>query len=112
MSAVAIQEITQRLVIEEPDVTLTLAITEEEVSVIEVGVQGPAGAPGASGDKHFEYTISGQTDLTVTHNLNKFPSITVIDSANDEVEGDYQYIDNNNVRLIFSAGFSGKAIFN
>lgn len=48
----------------------------------------------------------------VTHNLGKFPSITVIDNADTVVTGEYTYIDNNNVRLTFSAPFAGKAYLN
>jgi len=49
---------------------------------------------------------------TVQHNLEKFPSITVIDSGNTVVIGKYTYIDNNNVILNFSALFAGKAYLN
>jgi hypothetical protein len=52
------------------------------------------------------------TPKMVTHNLNKFPSITVIDTANTVVTGEYTYIDNNNVTLTFSAAFAGKAYLN
>ena len=52
------------------------------------------------------------TNGIVTHNLGKFPSITVIDTANTVVTGQYEYIDNNNVILTFSAGFAGKAYLN
>lgn len=48
----------------------------------------------------------------VLHNLGKFPSVTVTDSNDDEVEGDIQYVSLNRVRLSFSGAFSGKAIFN
>ena len=48
----------------------------------------------------------------ITHNLNKYPSVTVIDSAGTAVYGDIEYIDINNVRLTFSSDFSGKATLN
>ncbi len=48
----------------------------------------------------------------IQHNLGKFPSITVIDTAGTVVTGQYTYIDNNNVTLTFSAGFAGKAYLN
>jgi len=48
----------------------------------------------------------------VNHGLNKFPSITVVDTANSVAVGDYTYVDNNNVILEFSAPFAGKAYFN
>ena len=48
----------------------------------------------------------------VEHNLNKYPSVTVIDSTSKTVEGDIEYIDVNNVTLTFNGAFSGMAIFN
>jgi hypothetical protein len=48
----------------------------------------------------------------ITHNLEKFPSITVVDSAYTVVEGSYVYIDENTVELEFSSEFKGKAYLN
>jgi hypothetical protein len=73
---------------------------------------------GNAGDKTFIYdqatpaTIWGDQITGVNHGLNKFPSITVVDSAKSVVVGDYTYVDNNNVILEFSAAFAGKAYFN
>ena len=52
------------------------------------------------------------TVWNVNHNLGKFPSITVIDTANTVVTGEYTYIDNSSVTLTFSAAFAGKAYLN
>ena len=52
------------------------------------------------------------TTWNIQHNLGKFPSITVIDTGDTVVAGEYTYIDNNNVQLNFSAGFAGKAYLN
>ena len=52
------------------------------------------------------------TTWNVNHNLGKFPSVTVIDTANTVVNGEYEYIDNNNITLKFSAAFAGKAYLN
>jgi len=52
------------------------------------------------------------TTWNITHNLGKFPSITVIDTGNTVVTGEYTYINNNNVTLTFSAAFAGKAYLN
>jgi hypothetical protein len=49
---------------------------------------------------------------TITHNLNKYPSVTVVDTANTEVVGDVQYVSANQLLLIFSFPFSGKAYLN
>ena len=49
---------------------------------------------------------------SVTHNLNKYPSVTVIDSAGSTVEGTITYISNEEIKIQFSSPFSGKAILN
>lgn len=77
------------------------------------GAVGPTGLTGPSGDLSFQYA-QGPASATwmVTHNLGKFPSVTVVDSAGEEVEGDVQYLDNNSLRLVFSAAFTGNAYLN
>jgi len=61
------------------------------------------------------YVFSQNTPSTtweITHNLGKFPSITVIDTGNTVVTGEYNYTSNTNVILTFSAAFAGKAYLN
>jgi hypothetical protein len=49
---------------------------------------------------------------TVTHNLGKFPQVTVIDNVGDMVYGDVQYIDQNTLKITFSMPISGKCYLN
>ena len=64
-------------------------------------------------DKTFIFTQNvPATTWNVQHNLSKFPSITVIDTGNTVVTGEYTYTNNNNVILNFSAAFAGKAYLN
>ena len=64
-------------------------------------------------DKTFIFTQgTPSTSWVIQHNLGKFPSITVVDTADTVVVGDYNYTDDNNVTLTFSAGFAGKAYLN
>ena len=46
------------------------------------------------------------------HNLNKYPSITVVDSAGSCVVGEVDYKDMNTLTVTFSGAFSGKAFLN
>ena len=48
----------------------------------------------------------------IEHNLGKFPSVSVVNNNNVIINGEITYIDNNNVQLNFSAGFSGTAYLN
>jgi len=55
---------------------------------------------------------AASTTWTVVHNMNKYPSVNVVDTANDEVTGDVKYNSLNQIRITFSAAFSGKAYLN
>lgn len=78
-----------------------------------VGPAGPPGSGGGGGDLHYVYTQTTSASVwNIAHNLNKYPSITIIDSAGDYVDGLIAYVDANNVRLTFSAAFTGTAYLN
>jgi hypothetical protein len=59
----------------------------------------------------FNQAVSATT-WNIAHNLGKFPSITVVDTGNTAVNGQYDYIDDNNIVLTFTAPFAGKAYLN
>lgn len=56
-------------------------------------------------------TIASDT-WVIVHNLNKYPSVAVIDSAGNEVIGEISYDDKNQVTLKFEGGFKGVATLN
>ncbi|MGP1402595.1 MAG: hypothetical protein ACTTKY_00405 [Catonella sp.] len=65
------------------------------------------------GDKTYIYTQDVASDIwEITHNLNKHPSITIVDTGNNTVHGDCEYIDKNKLVIKFSFPFSGKAFLN
>ena len=53
-------------------------------------------------------TVSS-VDWHIEHNLNKFPNVVVIDSANNYVIGEVEYIDPNILILHFKSPFKGTA---
>lgn len=80
-------------------------LSEDEYTLIDVNTYG--------GDKHYSHNQSSASSTwNVTHNLGKFPSISVIDSSKNVVVGDVQYIDANRLTITFTAAFSGKAYMN
>jgi hypothetical protein len=67
----------------------------------------------SSGDKAFIFSqVVPSSQWTINHNLNKFPSVSVVDSNNSTVQGLVTYISNSELTINFSAGFSGKAYLN
>lgn len=68
---------------------------------------------GGSVDKNFVYNqLSASSTWNVAHNLGKFPAVTVVDTGNNELIPDINYVDVNNVTLSFGGATSGKAYFN
>ncbi len=59
---------------------------------------------------HTQATAS--SEWLVNHNLNKFPSVTVIDSAGDELLAGINYISQNSLTVSFSQATTGKAVCN
>ena len=69
----------------------------------------------ANGEKLTSYTHTQSTaevEWTINHNMNKKPSVTVVDSANTYVLGEVEYLDNNALVLRFKFPFKGKAHLN
>jgi len=66
-----------------------------------------------SEDKTFTFT-QGVPSATwvVTHNLNKFPSVSVVDTGNTSGFGAVTYDSANQLTITFSGGFAGKAYLN
>lgn len=64
-------------------------------------------------DKTYIYVQAVPSVLwNINHNLNKFPSVSVVNINNVLLYGEVTYIDSNNLTIAFSAGFSGKAYMN
>lgn len=59
---------------------------------------------------HIQSVASATWDIS--HSLNKYPSVTITDSAGDEVEGEVRYNGLNSVTVKFSAPFAGRAYLN
>ena len=55
---------------------------------------------------------SANTEWTVTHNLNRYPSVTVIIDVGEVVIGNIEYNSSNQLTIYLSAENSGKAYLN
>lgn len=60
--------------------------------------------------------VHNQTEASdewvIVHNLNKYPAVSIIDSAGDEVEGNVHYDTLNQVTITFIGSFKGTATLN
>ena len=55
---------------------------------------------------------SAATTWNITHTMEKFPSVTVVDSSENVVIGEIIYNSNSSITLTFASAFSGKAYLN
>lgn len=70
-------------------------------------------ASNTPGDKNFVFTQSTNANpWVVNHGLNKYPSVSVVNSANITVYGDVEYDSLNQVTITFNDPTNGKAYFN
>ena len=64
-------------------------------------------------DKDFVFTQgTPSATWTIQHNMDKLPAVAAVNNNNMIVYGDVLYVDNNNLTITFSGGFSGKAYLN
>ena len=77
---------------------------------ITAAAQSVAAANSISSFTHNQGTPSAL--WTINHNLGRYPSVTVVDSAGTFVIGELKYISSNQVTATFSAAFSGSAYLN
>jgi hypothetical protein len=56
--------------------------------------------------------ITGSNSWAITHNLNKYPSVTVVNTSDEEVKGGVSYTDSNSLTIDFQTNIAGKAYLN
>ena len=67
----------------------------------------------AGGDKNFIFSqVVPLSTWVVTHTLNKFPSVSIVDSAGTQVNGQVTYNNTSQITITFSSAFSGEAFLN
>ena len=66
-----------------------------------------------SGDKNYTFVQAVPSAVwTITHNLEKYPSVSVVNSSNQLGYGQVNYTSLNELTITFSAAFAGKAFLN
>ena len=64
-------------------------------------------------DKHYTHDQGMPSIIwSITHGLNKYPSVVAVDTSGSLVMGQINYIDENNIKVTFNASFSGSAYLN
>lgn len=82
------------------------------VSTDSVAMTGLVTANGESLTSFTHNQTVAAVEWTINHNMNKKPSVTIVDSANTYVIGEVEYLDSNSLRVSFKYAFKGKAYLN
>lgn len=65
------------------------------------------------GDLNFKYDQSSPSaQWTIQHDLDKFPSVSVVDSAGTNVVGQVDYLNRDSLTITFTSAFAGIAYLN
>ena len=94
-------------------------LSDGEGNLIPISVSTTAvtmtGAVTVNGESLTSFTHDQTTTAnswTITHNMGKYPSVTIVDSANSYVIGNIEYINSNSLTVSFKNAFKGKAYLN
>lgn len=90
-------------------------VTDGEPTVTKTAVGGVVnldfGIPDV--DKHYAYEQAQPSDTwTIQHNLRKYPSVSIVDTAGSAFLGEVHYIDENSLTISFAAAVAGYAYLN
>lgn len=108
MSTIVIE--STNTVIQQSDASSVIMAPVEAGTLIQTGLMGPIAA---GSDKYYMHEqASASAVWTILHVLGKYPSVTIVDSAGDEVEGSVNHISTSTLEVTFSAPFSGRAYLN
>ena len=89
-------------------VTNTVTVTEGNTTVVTVTTAGPQG-PGGSGVAFVYTQASPATTWTINHNLGFRPSVELLDSGSQEIDGDIAHPTVNQTVVTLSPATAGLA---
>lgn len=99
-----------------PSVKIALSGLQSSLALLQTGQSQLAGQvaaleaiPGPSNTFYNHTQLVPAATWDITHGLGRFPAVTVVDSAGSVVEGEVDYVSENQLVITFSAAFSGYA---
>lgn len=88
---------------------LTVRKLPKDIDIIITNMLVPSLKPDVS---YVYLEDTGSVEISIQHNLNKYPSVTFIDKGGEMVIGNAIYIDENNIKCTFDEEFIGRVILN
>lgn len=80
---------------------------------VKFGVVYLGGEVGGGNDKNYIYEQTEAKDVwVINHDLEKYPSVIIVDDNNIVIVGEIEYMNKNQVIIRFNKNETGKAILN
>ncbi|WP_158812079.1 hypothetical protein [Beijerinckia sp. L45] len=93
------------------DYGFALAVSQDVTQIVSVAQQGPMGPAGGATTTIINI-VEASTTWTLAHYLNRYPTVTVVDTAGDMIWASQVYQDRNTIIINFTAPTSGVAYLN
>ena len=90
-------------------VTNTVTVTEGDTTVVTVTTAGPQGPGGGAGAAYVNTQASPATTWTINHNLGFRPSVELLDSGSQEIDGDIAHPTTNQTVVTLNPATAGLA---
>lgn len=108
-------QISNQITEVQPNDNVVVAFTGKALAdgiIIENTSRVPLYEGGGSTSTYSHNQIVPSSVWTIKHNLAKYPSVTITDSAGSVVEGDINYVTDNEIQVSFTAAFAGTVYLN
>lgn len=80
---------------------------------VKFGVVYKGEGSGGGSDKNYIYEQTEAKDVwVINHDLDKYPSVIIVDGSNIAIIGEIEYISENKIIARFNKEYTGKAILN
>lgn len=94
----------------EAGVAIEIQVIAADIQDLQYAIEEIIAGRGVSTYIHDQATPAAS--WTITHNLGKYPSVFMVDSAGTVVTGDITYLSDDSLRVDCSGAFAGKAYLN
>ena len=109
----SIQALNNQLIDDVTSEQYHLGVSDGKLYYEKGAIAVDSGFTALSSDKNFVHNQTAASAVwTVTHNLGKYCSVTVVDSGGNIIVGNVEYIDTNRLLIRFSSAVSGRAYCN
>lgn len=109
----SIQALNDQLIDDVTSEQYHLGVSDGKLYYEKGAIAVDGGFTALSSDKNYVHNQTAASALwTVTHNLGKYCSVTVVDSGGNIIVGNIAYVDTNKLLIHFSSAVSGKAYCN